>query len=238
MPQGEEVNANENSLATPIVPPKESDADASSELEMKPFRTIWLHPRETVRRIIAVDPKLDVLLLVCLAGIGQMLDRASHHNLGDQMPTAMIVCVTITLGPLGGLFSLWLGSHLLCLSGAWMGSIGDRENLKTAMAWASVPSLLAWSFWIPKLVVFGPELFTKETPRLDSQPILLVAFFAVTFAEIVLSVWSLVLFCNTIAEVQGFRSAWRGLGNILLAGAFLLVPLTLITFAMFSLERI
>lgn len=106
------------------------------------------------------------------------------------------------------------------------------------MAWASVPSLLAWSFWIPKILVFGSEMFTEQTPQLDSQPTLLVAFSAIAFAEIVLGVWSLVLLCNTIAEVQGFRSAWRGLGNMLLAGAFLLVPITAIIFGMVSLSRI
>jgi hypothetical protein len=37
-----------------------------------------------------------------------------------------------------------------------------------------------------------------------------------------------VLLCNTIAEVQGYRSAWQGLGNIILAGAVLILPLAII----------
>jgi hypothetical protein len=44
-------------------------------------------------------------------------------------------------------------------------------------------------------------------------------------AEIVLTVWSIVLLCHTIAEVQGFPSAWRGFGNVCLAGAVIVLPL-------------
>jgi hypothetical protein len=32
-----------------------------------------------------------------------------------------------------------------------------------------------------------------------------------------------VLLCNTIAEVQGFRSAWFGLFNLILAGVVIVV---------------
>ena len=43
---------------------------------------------------------------------------------------------------------------------------------------------------------------------------LLFLLLAFSWFEIVLGVWSLVLACNAIAEVQSYRSAWRGFGNI------------------------
>lgn len=100
--QSNDVNPGEDSHAPLIVPPTGSDPDVVSEQNLKPFRTIWLRPRETIRRIVAVNPDLNVLLLVCLAGIGQALDRASNRNLGDRTPMAMIICFAIVLGPLGG----------------------------------------------------------------------------------------------------------------------------------------
>jgi hypothetical protein len=39
------------------------------------------------------------------------------------------------------------------------------------------------------------------------------------------------LLCNSVAEVQRFRSAWRGLGNIILAGAVVIIPLVAVVFA-------
>lgn len=59
------------------------------------------------------------------------------------------------------------------------------------------------------------------------HPILMFSFLALMLAEVVLGVWSVVLVCHTVAEVQGFRSAWRGLGNICLAIAVVVLPLLL-----------
>jgi hypothetical protein len=159
------------------------------------------------------------------------------RNAGDNMPMAAIIGVACVFGPLGGLLSLWIGSHLIRLSGKWIGGAGNREHIKTAIAWASVPTVFALPLWIPQILLFGSDMFTEETPRLDAQTMLLIPFFAMALMEIVLSVWAFVLLCNTIAEVQGFRSAWRGLGNIVLAGAVVVVPLFAIVWYMVLLSQ-
>lgn len=44
------------------------------------------------------------------------------------------------------------------------------------------------------------------------------------------------LTCNTIAEVQGFRSAWRGLLNTIVASAVIVVPLLMIVLVIMLLR--
>lgn len=193
-----------------------------------PFKSVWISPRETVRRIISENPSLHVTLLVCLYGIGQVLGRASMKNLGDRAPLELIIPLALILGPLMGLLSLWIFSHLIRVSGIWLRGIGNREHIKAAMAWGYVPSVFALVLWIPELFLFGVELFTEETPRIDADPLLwnlLGLFLAI---EGIFTIWSVILISNSIAEVQGFRSAWRGFGNLLLAIALFLVPLLLI----------
>ena len=163
------------------------------------------------------------VLLVCLPGIGDTLNRASVGNAGDKMPMGAIIGVACLLGPLVGLLRLWISSHLIRWSGSWIGGTATREHLKTAIAWASVPEVFALLLWIPQLLLFGSDMFTEEKPRLDARPVLWIPFIAIVLLEVVLGVWTLVLLCHTIAEVQGFRSAWRGLGNIVLAGAVIVV---------------
>lgn len=197
-------------------------------MSLNPFITVWTSPRDTVRRIVADNPELHVILLACLAGVGETLDRASMRNAGDKMPIAVIIGIACVLGPLGGLLSLWISSHLLRWTGRWIGGTANREHLKTAIAWATVPAVFALPLWIPELLLFGSDLFTEETPRLDAQPLLWIPFIAIAVVEVVLGVWSFVILCHTVAEVQSFRSAWRGLGNVLLAGAVIIVPLFLI----------
>lgn len=201
-----------------------------SNQELRPFVTMWLSPRRTVRQIVSVNPELHVLMLICLGGIGGALDRYASDNAGDRMPLAMILGSAVVFGPLGALFGLWLGSHLLRITGEWMGAIGDRVHIKTAMAWASVPTFFGMLFWIPQLLLFGSDMFTTEMPRLEANPVLGIPLLVMGIAEITLAIWAFILLCNTIAEVQGFRSAWQGFLNMILALLVLIVPLAGIVF--------
>jgi len=240
MQRNDDRHQRENPYATRQWLPNPPDAvanKASSLQDLNPFWTIWTQPRDTVGRIIAVNPELHVVLLACLSGIGSTLDRASMRNAGDSIPMAAILVMACVLGPLAGLFSLWLGSHLIRLSGMWIGGVGNRQHIKTAIAWGAVPAVFALPLWIPQLLLFGSDMFTQETPRLDAQPLLLIPLLGITFIELVLSIWAFVLLCNTIAQVQGFRSAWLGLGNVLLAGVVLIVPLLAIVFVVVLLSR-
>lgn len=210
-----------------------NDADVPAEL--KPFRTIWTRPRATIRWIVATDPKLHVVLLVCLSGIGETLDRASMRNAGDQLPLSTILGIALVLGPLAGLIGLWISSHLIRLAGAWMGGVAPREHIKAAIAWSSVPAIVAMVLWIPQIVLFGSDMFTTHTPRLDAQPELWAVLLGIALVEMTLGIWSFILLCKTIAEVQGFRSAWRGFANIFFAGALIIVPLFAIVFGLLAI---
>jgi len=193
-----------------------------------PFKTIWISPRATVRRIVAENPRLHVVLLACLSGVGESLNRASRRNAGDRFSITVILGLACVLGPLGGLLTLWISSHLLSFTGKLVGGRGNREHLKTAIAWATVPVVFALPLWIPNLLLFGSEMFTSRTPRLDSQPALVVPFMAITLAQLILSIWSVVLLCQTVTEVQGYSSAWRGVANVLLAAGLIVVALILL----------
>ena len=235
MQQNDESNEPENPFAFPQSSSIESKTVASKDSEareLRPLKTIWTRPRDTVRRVVAKNPELHMVLLAGLAGIGKVLDRASTSDAGDEMPTEAIIGAACAFGPLGGLLSLWIGSHLIRLTGTWVGGTGAREHIKTAIVWASVPAVFALLLWIPQILLFGSDMFTEETPRIDAQPML---FSAIALTELVLGIWGFVLLCNTIAEVQGYRSAWRGLGNLFLAGAVIMVPLLVIAFSVPSL---
>ncbi len=193
-----------------------------------PLRTIWSSPRETIRRIVETDPDLHVTLLICLAGISESLDRASTRNAGDDMSLKTILILACILGPLGGLFSVWIFSHLIRFTGIWLNGHGAHDEIQSAMAWASVPNVAGLALWIALLSLLGEEMFTKKTPFLDTHPTSAWIVLAISLAQLILGIWSLVLLCNTVAEVQGYQSAWRGLGNLFLAGAAVMIPILLV----------
>lgn len=215
--------------------PAEVPPEAPEDSWLSPFRTIWTSPRKTIRQIVATDPELHVLLLIGLAGMSESLDRASTRFAGDKMPLGVILAVACVFGPLGGLFGMWIYSHLIRISGNWLEGRGDYEEIKSAIAWSSVPHVTGLAIWIALILLLGHELFTKETPYLDAHPTLALVVLALFLAQMVLALWSMVLLCNTVAEVQGYRSAWRGLANLFLAGALLAVPLFILGAGLFFL---
>lgn len=190
-----------------------------------PLKTVWTSPRDTIRRVVAFNPELYVTLFACLVGVGKTLDRASMRNFGDRLSTPTILVVACILGPISGLITLWISSHLIRWTGGWLGGSAPREHIKAAIAWGSVPAVCALVFWILQLFIVGSEMFTSITPVLDTEVWRLVTAMALGLLQLGLGVWSFVLICNTIAEVQSYRSAWRGFGNILLAGCVVGIPI-------------
>lgn len=186
-----------------------------------PLRSIWRAPRETIRRIVAHDPGRAVNSLLALNGIGQALGRASERHAADGMPLPQLAAAVLVGGAMGGVFGGWMLSHLLRISGRWIGGTADRRRLLAAVAWAGVPAIAGLLLWIPQLAVAGRDMFTAVTPRIDASPVAVPVLAACSVAGLVLGIWSTVLACQTIAEVQGFRSAWKGFGNLLLAGVLL-----------------
>jgi hypothetical protein len=174
--------------------------------------------------MINTDPGRSVLLLAALAGVGQMLDRASARNAGDHLAVPVIVVLALLVGPIARVISLYIGGALLDLTGRWLGGRGTPAEIRAAVAWSNVPAVAGLLLWIPELALFGSELFTSETPVADANPFLGAALIGFGAAQVILGGWSLVLLLKGLGEVQGF-SAWKGLGNVLLSGLVVAIPI-------------
>jgi len=199
------------------------ESETESMTHESPLSTIWMHPRQTIRQILDDDPSLMVTPLICTLGINSALTRAHAENLGDRASVTLILIAAVLIGPLGGLFSIWLWSHLVRWTGSWIGGSADRLMLKTAIAWGNVPFIAGTLLWLPIIAVFGPELFHSEMPQMAAHPFLQSLMQAFVIAETLLYFYSVILLSNTIAEAQGFRSAWAGFANMLIAAVIALV---------------
>jgi MFS family permease len=195
------------------------------DLGYRAFKTIWLSPRETIRRIVDVNPEYHVNLLIALGGIAESLDRASSKNAGDRMPLAAILGMALILGPVGALIGAWISAHLIRITGNWINGKGEDDEIKAAIGWSTVPTVVGLALWVPLLILLGQEMFTEETPSIQGNAGVAIVLVAITFGLMLLNIWSFVLLCNCVAEVQGYTSAWKGLGNIILSGLIIIVPL-------------
>lgn len=215
-------------------------ADSVNELEsgaqrtFNPWFSIWIRPRATIQQIVETDPHKTVLLLAAAAGISRALDRASFRNLGDRAEWPVIVGAAVVVGPVAGIIGLYVSGALVGWTGKWIGGAAPSENIRAAVAWSNVPVVWTLILWIPQLALFGQELFTSATPRLDANPLLGLTLLAFALTELTLGLWAIVIFLKCLAQVQGF-SAWSALGNVLLAAMVVVVPLVIIAIALIIL---
>lgn len=185
---------------------------------------MWFHPRRTIRQIVDTDPDRKVLILAAIAGIGETLDKASTKSTGDHLSLVAILLLAVIVGPLGGIMSLYISGALLRWTGNWIGGRAEARDIRSAFAWASVLAIWAMLLWLPELLIFGKELFTTETPKIDESIALATLLFAFVTIEVIVGLWTVVVFLKCLGEVQGF-SAWKALGNCFLAGLVFLVPI-------------
>jgi hypothetical protein len=209
---------------------------ARSTKQLNPWLTIWFQPRRTMHYIFATDRNKHVAILAMLWGISYALESASNNAYGDAYPSGYIFAMVVLIGPLGGILGLYIYGALLRWTGSWLGGTATGEKVRSAYAWSRIPQIAGLVLWPPAMLLFGRELFTFETPRIESNPLLSLLILAFVFANIALAIWSFVLSLHTIAEAHGF-SAWKALGASILTffvvlGIALLIALPFILLAL------
>ncbi len=184
---------------------------------LNPWLAIFTRPRATIRQQVTHDPEAWVLPLVALTGIGQLLGDASARAYGDALDLPTLLVMALLAGPLLGILGAYLGGWVLRWSGRLLGGHAGPRELRAAIAWSGVPYIASMVLWIPELLLFGDELFTTATPRLDAAPGLQAVLLGFVAVEVLATAWAFVVFLKCLGEVQGF-SAWRALLNLLLPG--------------------
>lgn len=179
---------------------------------INPWTSIWLRPRATIQHIVDTELERHVVALAALSGIVQALDNASGRSAGDSLPFPVVLGLVFILGPLVGLIGVYLWAWLLRWTGRWLGGQATLPQLRTALAWGSVPMIAGGVPLFLVLILIGPELFTESTPRLDARPTLAIAVLGLILVQVVLTLWGIVTLLKTVAQVQGF-SVWRAFVN-------------------------
>lgn len=172
-----------------------------------PWISIWFHPRETIKAIILVDPKRYVSILAAISGISASLNRASAREFGDLIEMPVLVGLIIILGGLGGIISVHISAAILSWLGGLFGGEATSEEVRSAIAWSSVPIIWGTLLWIPELALFGNEMFTSQNQRMADNPLMLLIL---SIIEIIIGIWAFVIFLKCLGEVHGF-SAWKAL---------------------------
>jgi hypothetical protein len=188
---------------------------AEKLLNTNPWLKIWTEPRKTIKAIVNFNPKYRFAFLSGVYGLPMLLDAAQNSSLGQSLPLAAIVVISLVLSVFIGMLAFTVMSGLLFWTGRWLGGNAPYLHIRAALSWANVPNVIRIVLWAVLIGVFGNRVFSNtfvETPLLGYE--LAVRGF-IFLALMVLAIWSFIILLNTLAQVQGF-SAWRALLNVII----------------------
>jgi len=191
---------------------------------------MWINPRATIQQIVDTSPEHLVLFLAAVVGFSNGLDQASARCVGDTLPLPMIFLIALIAGPVGGVIGLYISGALIYWTGTWIGGNASSQNIRAAIAWSQIPMIWGLLLWIPALALFGEELFTTEMPTVTASPSMAFSLLIYTVVELAVGLWTLVVFIQCLAQVQGF-SVWKVVGNLLLSVLVILPPFLIIFLA-------
>jgi len=195
-----------------------------------PFVTIWEAPRETIRHVVATDPRRWVAALFFASGfVGALssLPTTLEEKLEITVPVAVVFAsalffglVTIATGILNAWYKRWVGGLL--------GGDASRAAVVAVSAYASFPSTVGYALVLGiQMALYGFEPFRPTHPAMDAAPPLLglTMWLALGLA----SLWSVCVSVVGFAEVNRFSIA-RSIATSLLA--FLIVLVTIAVMAL------
>jgi hypothetical protein len=198
------------------------------------WRSMWISPKSTIRYIVKTDVNHQVFLLTILGGIGQVLSNASARSLGDVVSVPTIFLMAITLGPLSGFITLYLGGMLIHWTSRLFRGSAAKSEIRAAIAWSWIPIATLLPLWIVKYILFRDELFLSDKEFIHSQNLLSTLNSIAGFIDLFVAVWTFFLLYISVSEVNHF-SHWRGFAAVILAGLILAIPFVL--FIMFVNPR-
>lgn len=198
---------------------------------------MWVNPRQTIRSIVADNPKRSLWILAAIYGFSSLLNTFQSMAFGGVISPVAIVVIALIFGPFWGyaLFAGW--SWLTTLIGKWLKGEGDFSSVRAAYAWSCVPLSVNAVIWLLLVTLMGGQIFQNFVDsHLMSQSQIVLLFVLLT-AKMGFVIWAIVLYLNALAEVQKF-SILRAIFNVIIAGVIATVVLAVLYSLIIGLTHI
>ena len=174
-----------------------------------PWFAMWLHPRQTLRRIIDTRPSYGVFWLVFVFALENLLFYANWWSLGMRYSSGAILAFSLLLAPVFGLIWVYFAGWIFFFTGRWLNGSAPASHLRSALAWSKVPAALNLLLWASLLIASWKTVFIQDGNPASGWASSLV----VNLTSLVSGGWSFILLVQAIREVQDF-SLSRSIINI------------------------
>ncbi len=188
----------------------------AEQLAVNPWIKMWTSPKPTIRAIVTYNSRYRFLILCLINGLPTLMQNAQAMSLGTSYNLVSIILGCLFLSLFAGMILITVSSGLLFMTGKWIGGAASFLQIRCAVSWSNITNLVSVFMWVSLVAVFQQELFTDlfETASFtQKESMLLTGIFLI---QTVMSIWSLVILVQSLAEVQGFSSG-KSILNILVS---------------------
>jgi hypothetical protein len=174
--------------------------DTGNLPRFSPWRSAWFNPRDTIKQIVATNPRQHVLLLAILGAISSIAIQLALSTLTTALLDWRIIIAIFVLGVLAGVPSLYISACLLRLSSKPFGGRASMGMLRAVLAWGMAP----YAIGVPLcFIAFFGLKHSGLVDELTLSP-------ALRSVVVILGLWALISLILMFARVQGF-GLWRAI---------------------------
>ncbi len=183
--------------------------------EENPWLAIWVRPRDTIRSIIAENPRRFLWVLAFIYGFTSLLNGFQSFPIALQMGMMPVLLISLIIAPLWGyaFFAIW--SWVVVWVGKILKGQANFETARAAYAWSCVPLVGNIPLWLLLVFFYSRFLFYGMQDQVV-MPGAAMMLFIILIAKLVFAIWSVVIYLQMLAEVQQF-SILRAIVNVILA---------------------
>lgn len=197
------------------------------------FKQIWRQPRAVFATLNKDSYNKYTYILLILAGIARTFDGAMADNRGDQFSLLQISLMSIVIGGLFGWIVYYVFALLLQWTGRWLGGTATKKQLLNMLAHAMIPIALGLILLIPRVLLFGNEIFKSDGNVYDVSLFARIIDRSALLGQWLLSIYAFVLCVIGISEVQNIpiRKAFL---NFFLPVIMVFVPLAFLVWLLIA----
>jgi len=201
---------------------------AEPEAPPNPWISIFFRPRDTIKHIVENSPTKLVHTLVFFATAMETVMQFNADMVAQAgLPPLIAVSIAALVGGVVGIITLYLFGWLYGMVGRWFGGVGVSRDCRAALAWTKVPTFVVFGAWLVASLLIRRWISFGAGAQLGGSPVEIAVYAGVGLIAVVMGVWSFVILCKALGEVQGF-SAIRGAVTIGVSGFVLVIPIIML----------
>lgn len=166
-----------------------------------PWFYILIRPRQTIQEIVDYSPNYRLWPLAIIYSISSLLNMAQTYSWGINVNFYVLIFLIIAASAIWGYVAFNIFSFIIFLIGKVLQGKGSFKAVRAAFAWSNVPAIANLILWVFLFYFFRERLFKPLT-----SPTLLEGFIflSVFITQVILSLWSLIIYICALAQVQQF----------------------------------